>query len=169
MKTALTAASVLSWINLIVWGLIVVSGLFLTVPTGQLGYVSVIVLLSSVPLSCYAAIKLHASIRHPDIPLSHQTPTGIRFVGLMALFFGITYVGYGVMIIGHPQVILEAMKVMPDKLPGYTPAQIAALAKAVVIFVGFLLVILGLMVAVNVVLNLRLLRWYYLMHKSDAS
>jgi hypothetical protein len=34
---------------------------------------------------------------------------------------------------------------------------------------GSLCLVLGLVSAVNVILNLRLLRWYYLVHQSDAS
>jgi hypothetical protein len=34
---------------------------------------------------------------------------------------------------------------------------------------GIICLILGLCMAVNVVLNLRLLRWYLLLRKSDAS
>ena len=169
MKTALKTASVLSWINIIVWGLLVVFGLFVALPSGQMIYVISAVLLISIPLNCYAALKLHRSIRRPDILLSHQTPAGIRFVGLMALFFGINCIGSGATIIGHPQILLDSMKVMPEKMPGYTPAQIAALEKNVVIAGGVIALLLGLMVAVNVVLNLRLLRWYYLIHKGDAS
>lgn len=162
MKTTLTIATILSWINIIVWGLIVLFGLLIIVPSGQMLPISFVVLQISIPLNCYAALKLHASIRHSNIPLSHETPIGIRFVGLMALFFGIMYVGYGVVILGHPQLILDSINVLPDKMPGYTPEQLAALKKMVVILGGIISLVLGLMVAVNVVLNLRLLRWYFL-------
>ena len=169
MKITLTFASVLSWINIIIWGLIVVFGLFLTVPTGQVLPVLIVVLLSSIPLNCYAALKLHTSIRRPNVPLGHETPAGIRFVGLMALFFGILYVGYGTMIAGHPNMLLDSAKVFPDKMPGYTPEQLAALGKLAVVVGGVIAAVLGLMVAVNVILNFRLLRWYYLVHRSDGS
>jgi hypothetical protein len=168
MKIALTFASVLSWVNIIIWGLIVVFGLFFTVPTGQLLPMLVVVLLSSIPLNCYAALKLQTSIRHPNVPLGHETPVGIRFVGLIALFFGILYVGYGAMIAGHPNMLLDSAKVIPDKLPGYTPEQLAALGKLAVVVGGVIAAVLGLLVAVNVILNFRLLRWYYLVHRSDV-
>ena len=169
MKTALTVASVLSWINIIIWGLIVVFGLVITVPMGQLLYVSVAVLLSAIPLNCFAALKLHASIRHPNIPLSHETPVGIRFIGIMALFFGFLYVGYGIIIIGHPRLLLDSANIMPKQMPGYSPEDIAAMGKFAVVLGGVIALLLGLSVVVNVVLNIRLLRWYYLVRKSDVS
>ena len=73
MKTILRVASVLTWFNIIVWGMIVAFGLLGVLLLGQLPYVGGFVLLSAIPLNCYAALKLHTSVRYPNVPLSHQT------------------------------------------------------------------------------------------------
>jgi hypothetical protein len=169
MKTILKIATVLTWFNIIVWGAVVTSGLLGALAQGQMLYVAAAVLLSSIPLNCYASLKLQRSIRYSNIPLSHETPVGIRFVGLMAFFIGIIYLGAGLLIISDPKSILDAMKEMPAKLSGVTPEEMASMGKVIVLSLGVILVVLGLLVAVNVNLNLRLLRWYYLVHKSDVS
>ena len=169
MKTSLTVATVLSWINIIVFGGIVAFCLLGTLIMGQMALLASVALLSSIPLSCYAGLMLHRSIRRPEVPLSHQTPAGIRFVGLIALFFGIFYMVMGVSIIVQPRQLLDSMKEAAKKMGGLAPAEIASVGKAVILFGGFLIIVLGLMVAINVILNIRLLRWYYLVHRSDVS
>jgi hypothetical protein len=169
MKTSLTVATVLSWINIIVFGGIVAFCLLGTLIMGQMALLASVVLLSSIPLSCYAGLMLHRSIRRPEVPLSHQTPAGIRFVGLIALFFGIFYMVMGVSIIVQPRQLLDSMKEAADKMGGLAPAEIASVGKAVILFGGFVIIVLGLIVAINVILNIRLLRWYYLVHRSDVS
>jgi len=170
MKTVLTTATILSWFNIIFWGLIdglaLLGGLF----TLNLPVLAGAVLLSAVPLNCYAALKLHASIRLPTLPLSHQTPAGIRFVGFIALFFGITWIVKGVSVIKDSKEALESMKEMLAQMPQLRdlPQSSGILEKSVRLG-GVAVLILGLCVVVNVVLNLRLLRWYYLVGKSDVS
>lgn len=161
MKTMLKIASVLTWFNVVFWGAGVVFGLLYGLLNVQLPYLLLFVLLSAIPLSCFAGLKLHTSIRYPNVPLAHQIPVGIRFVGLMALFFGISAIFGGVNIIANPNPLLDALKEMVAQMPadirGYYPVKRVF---AEVFGVGAL--ILGLCIAVNVVLNLRLLRWYYL-------
>jgi hypothetical protein len=168
MKTILRVASVLTWFNIIFWGMIVAFGLLGVLLLGQLPYVVGLVLLSAIPLNCFAALKLHTSIRYPNVPLSHQTPVGIRFVGLMALFFGITNIITGVSVIADPAPMLDSMKEMVAQMPADVRG-FYSVKKVFVEIAGAALLVLGLLVAINVVLNLRLLRWYYLVHKSDAS
>jgi hypothetical protein len=168
MKTILKIASVLTWFNIVFWGMIVALGLLGGFLLGQMAYVVGLVLLSAIPLNCYAALKLHTSIRYPVVPLSHQTPVGIRFVGLMALFFGITNIVTGFSVIANPTPMLDSMKEMVAQMPADVRG-FYSLKKVYVVIGGAALLILGLLVAINVVLNLRLLRWYYLVHKSDAS
>jgi hypothetical protein len=169
MKTSLTIATVLSWINIIVFGGIVAFCLLGTLVMGQMALLASVALLSSIPLNCYAALMLQRSIRRPEVPLSHQTPIGIRFVGLVALFFGVFYIVMGVSVIAEPKQLLDSMKEAAEKMGGLAPAEIASIGKAVVLFGGVIIVILGLMVALNVILNIRLLRWYYRVHRSDVS
>jgi hypothetical protein len=95
MKMTLKVATILTWFNLIFWGFI--TGLLLlgALSAMFLPGLLIAVLMSAIPLNCYAALKLHKSIRNPLIPLSQQTPMGIRFVGFIALFFGVNSIGDG--------------------------------------------------------------------------
>jgi hypothetical protein len=175
MKTALTTATILSWFNIIFWGLIdgllLLSSLTAFNPLVLAGTV----LMSAVPLNCYAALKLQASIRRPALPLSHQTPVGIRFVGFIALFFGISWIADGVVLLKNGHEIQEAINEQiaeVSKLLQQFPqfSQFKNVSESHLAHVsGILSLFLGLCVVVNVVLNLRLLRWYYLVRKSDVS
>ena len=170
MKKALKIASVLTWFNLVFWGLLVISSFLGALLTGQSSTVAVLVLLSAIPLNAFAALRLHASIRYSGIPLSHQTPVGIRFVGLVALFFGIMIVSVGSTIVGNPGLVANAWKDTLTKVPEnirsvYPPTVPIGLVR----LVGGAMLALGLLVVINVILNLRLLRWYYLVHRSDIS
>ncbi len=167
MKTALKIASVLTWFNIIFWGL---TGAFLLL--GSLGSMNLpvlaaTVLMSAIPLNCYAALKLHASIRRAGLPLSHQTPVGIRFVGFIALFFGIICVGDGFVLISNTKEVLDTFREQLAQYPQVT--QFKSLTIADFRSGGVFVLFLGLSVVVNVVLNLRLLHWYYLVRKSDVS
>ena len=169
MKTMLKIASVLTWFNLVFWGALLAFALLVCLVSMQLPLLASAVLMSAIPLNCFAALKLHTSIRHANIPLSHQTPVGIRFVGLMALFFGVTFIYSGVSLLVDPQPGVEIFKQMLTQMP--TPPQpgVAAMAKTFILVGAVAWLVLGLLVGVNVVLNLRLLRWYYLVHRSDVS
>ena len=175
MKTALKTASILSWFNIIFWGLI--DGLLLL--SGLLSFsmpiLAVAVLLSAVPLNCYASLKLHASIRIPNLLLSHQTPVGIRFVGFIALFFGTGWISEGIMLLKNGTETQEALneqiaqvsKTM-QQLPQFSSFKQVNESNIAHAF-GIMSLVLGVFVVVNVVLNLRLLRWYYLVRKSGVS
>jgi hypothetical protein len=169
MKTALKVATVLSWFNIIVWGIMIVALLFAALLSGQLVVLGGLVLIGAIPLNCFAALKLHTSIRYPNIPLSHQTPVGIRFVGFMAMFFGILFVYYGVSIIGDPKPYVDPIKQSFAQMPVKVDPRMADMAGTIVILFGAGMIVLGILAAVNVVLNLRLLRWYYLLQRSDVS
>jgi hypothetical protein len=167
MKRVLKAASVLSWVNLIIWAGI---SLLLVLSSLVFGIVALAgaFLLSAIPLHCYAGLQLHKSIRYPAKKLSNQTPVGIRFVGSVALFFGILMITDGIGNLAHPGAMIEAaqqsfpqMKEMRGSMSMFTVGFVRISAA-----VGL---ILGLAVALNVTLNFRLLRWYYLVHQSDAS
>ena len=171
MKTTLKVATILSWYNLIFWGLI--NGLLLLGALAAMNMPGLLiaVLMSAIPLNCYAALKLHRSIRNPLIPLNQQTPMGIRFVGFIALFFGVNSIGDGFALIKNPGEFLDFLKDFYTKqapeiaqMPAFKSIGLADMRTA-----GVICLILGLCMAVNVVLNLRLLRWYLLLRKSDAS
>ncbi|HET6255278.1 MAG TPA: hypothetical protein VFE32_14450 [Puia sp.] len=168
MKAVLRVASVLTWFNIIVWGLIVGFGFLGVLFLGQLPYAAGFVLLSAIPLNCYAALKLHTSIRYPSVPLNHQTPVGLRFVGMMSLFFGIYLIYSGIAILANPKPEIEVFKQQLAQMP-QQPDWVGRMADVFTLGTGIAGLILGFLVVVNVVLNLRLLRWYYLVHKSDAS
>ena len=70
MKTALKISNVLSWINLIIGGILVLGGLLsmLMTPNASILLVS-IVLTGSIVLHSYAALQLRKSIIHPEVPL----------------------------------------------------------------------------------------------------
>jgi hypothetical protein len=163
MKKTLKAASVLTWFNLIFWGFITLCLLLAATAMGLVGLVGA-VLLSAIPLNCYAALQLHKSIRRPEIKLNHQTPVGIRFIGFVALFFGLTTVMEELRNLQNPGKMLEVMKQSFSGMKG-----LETLTVDMVRTISAVGLILGLAVVVNVILNFRLLRWYYLVHQSDAS
>jgi hypothetical protein len=163
MKTLLKIASILTWFNLVFWGALLAFGVLICLVSMQLPLLASAVLMSAIPLNCYAALRLHSSIRHPNIPLSRQTPTGIRFVGLMALFFGVMFIYSGISFIADPKPAIEAFQQTLKQMPVsqthmVPPLEVADIIRAV----AEIWLVLGSLVAVNVILNLRLLRWYYL-------
>jgi len=161
MKTALKTASILSWFNLIWWSVNLIG----TLPTvGRMGSFMIValVVIASIPLNAYASLQLHKSIRHPSIKLSSQTPVGIRFVGLVAEIIGFILLLAGLVVLLNPQQLLIAIKDSQD--PAFS-GQLGT-TKAVRLMGGFFM-FLGLTVCVNVILNFRLLRWYYLVNQSD--
>lgn len=165
MKTVLRVATILTWFNLLVWGLLIVLLALAALAVHAIPLFIPLVLFSSIPLNCYAALQLQKSIRHPAIRLNNHTPTGIRFVGFVALFFSISFVVNGVTLLGNAQTFVRLFKeqmtqVKETDLFFITTANAQRLA-AVIVF-------LGICIGVNVILNFRLLRWYYLVKQSDA-
>ncbi|HRO46385.1 hypothetical protein [Agriterribacter sp.] len=153
MKTILKVTNILSWINLIIGGILVAGGLLsmLSTPNASILLVSV-VLTGSIVLHSYAALQLRKSIVHPNVPLNKQTPTGIRFIGFMALFFAMLNIGNAVVIIQNAEEVIKQVE-LPFKPEGI---DLVAAIRGVGIF--SLLFSIG--IAVNVLLNIRLLRWY---------
>jgi hypothetical protein len=164
MKRSLKIASVLSWINLVFWGLNVGSALLSSFSGFNPLILVSIVLLASIPLHSYAALQLHKSIRKPEIKLSHQTPVGIRFVGLVAMLFGFFFVLGGLLMARNGAEMLNTLREQ-----GFMKEMYAQMTADMIRQWGIVMLVLGAVVIVNVVLNLRLLRWYYLVHQSDAS
>jgi hypothetical protein len=165
MRITLKVATILTWFNLFIWGYFIFSGLLGVLSVGALPLIAVFVLLSAIPLNCYAALQLQKSIRRPDIKLSSSTPTGIRFVGIAAFLFAVLFVLFGV---GLLQNLSETIRMLRDQykdVKGIEPFLDPVFLRKL----GLSSMILGLCVGVNVLLNLRLLRWYYLVRQSDVS
>ncbi|HEV9037176.1 MAG TPA: hypothetical protein VGQ51_11165 [Puia sp.] len=164
MRNTLIIARILTWFNMIFWtgllGLMLLSALALQLYPALAG----VFLLCSIPLNNYAALQLHKAIRYPNVKLSHHTPTGIRFVGLVALFFGIYTVINAYVFLTDPKTPLQIIKQGMPEMKKLPDAQLIGVLH--LLGVGSLVV--GLAVIVNVVLNTRLLRWYYRI-RSDKS
>jgi hypothetical protein len=165
MKTVRTLGRILAWFNLIYWGMGVLSGLLQATSMGiPLAWV-VVVLMAAIPLNSYAALQLHKSIRRPEIPLSHNTPAGIRFVGSFVVLIGICFLGFGVLLLEWPQDFLAAFKeqaVNMNQLVNLTSVdQLRSL--------GVFVVVLGIVMIASALLNMRLLRWYLLAKRGDVS
>ena len=163
MRNIFIIARILTWFNLIFWtallGLMLLSALAL----GLFPALVAVFLLCAIPLNNYAALQLQKAIRNPNLPLSHHTPTGIRFVGLVAMFFGIYTAINSYVFLTDPKTPLQIIREgMPD-LKKFPDAQL--IASLHVIGIGSLVV--GLAVIVSVVLNTRLLRWYLLTRQND--
>ncbi|HTN06496.1 hypothetical protein [Agriterribacter sp.] len=153
MKTTLKISNILSWINLIVGGILVAGGLLsmLSTPNASILLVSV-VLTGSIVLHSYAALQLRKSIKYPNIPLNKQTPTGIKFIGFMALFFAILNIGNAVVIIQNAEEVIKQVE-LPFKPEGID--LVAAIRGA-----GIFSLLFSIGIAANVLLSIRLLKWY---------
>lgn len=164
MSTTLKISTVLTWIILVVFGCIVFLGVLAGLVSGNIPLLIVSFLMASALLHSYAALKLHRSIRRSDVPLGDNTPVGIRFIGFVVMFFGICSIGNS---IGILQNIGEIIKMMQPywQGPKVSIADQTALLRGIAIFSLFL----GICMCVNVFLNFRLLRWYYLVKQSDIS
>lgn len=165
MKNTLKVANILSWFNLFFWGVPLLINLFKALSSLNPVILGALVLFGSIPLHSYAALQLHKSIRKPEVKLSHNTPAGIRFVGLIALFFGFFFLLCGTVFIRSAPTLLNLFKEqMTDFKDAYSGMTVSDLRR-----VGFIVLGLGLIAIINVILNLRLLRWYYLVRQSDVS
>lgn len=165
MKTTIKVATILTWFNLIVWGgmlgLMLLAGLVMM----NMPMIIAVFLFSAIPLHSYAALMLQKSIRHPQNKLSHQTPVGVRFIGLVALFFAISVIARTGMVITNPKAMLKTMEAGIAETKGLSESEMATMLQ---VFAGFF-ILMGAAVILNVILNLRLLRWYYLVKRSDVS
>jgi hypothetical protein len=155
LKKVLKISAVLSWFNLVVWGLIVIGGLLSALLFQSFALVAFSFILSVILLHSYAALQLHKSIRHPAIPLSNQTPVGIRLIGFVALFFGITYFANGIAVLQNTR---EFGQFMHSQFPQAKDLGAGGLRAG-----GVFTLLCGFSISLNVFLNFRLLRWYFFM------
>ncbi len=165
MKSTLQAAKILTWLNLIVWGGMLAFMLLFGLAARVAPMIIAVFLFSAIPLHSYASLKLQKSIRHTQIKLNNQTPVGVRFIGFVALFFGLATVANAYFILADPKTTLDSMKASMADTKGITPDELMAVLKVVAVFI----MLMGLSVVINVILNMRLLRWYYLVKQSDVS
>jgi hypothetical protein len=153
MKRIVQITTVLSWFNLGIGGILVLAGLMMALASGQILSVGTsVVLVSSIILHSYAALKLRKSIIHPDIPLNRQTPTGIRFMGFVALFCSLMIAGNAFYILQNTREFADQVKLPPEA----KNLNITGLLRGTAVFT----LIFAVSILSNVILNLRLLRWY---------
>lgn len=155
MKGVLKTATVLSWVNIVIGGMLVMGGLMgMLVTGGALMMLISVVLTASIVLHGYATLQLRKSIVNPNVPLGSQTPVGIRMIGFIALFFAILNIGNAAVIVQNaPEVAKQAltnMKMKPEGIDFVTAIKAA----------GIFSLIFSIGIAVNVFLSIRLLRWY---------
>lgn len=163
MNKVLKIATVLTWINMIIWGLLCLNLLFSIIASGASASLIFFVLFSAIVLHSYASFQLQKSLRNPAVPLSSQTSTGIRFIGIVALFLGLLMVFAGIVLLTNASGVLKFLQdYMNDAQAKSSPNERTfTWTVSIVRILGLFYLLVGLSVAVNVNLNFRLLRWYY--------
>jgi len=157
MNNILKIAAILTWINMVIWGLLCAFFLLGALTSGTPAYLVVLILPSAVVLHSYAAIQLQKSIRNPSVPLSSQTPTGIRFIGFVVLFIGIMNLFSSFTLIQNSREVLQQLQSqMPPEMKGFHFKEVH------IRIIGIIAMLIGLCIVVNANLNFRLLRWYIL-------
>jgi hypothetical protein len=165
MKITRVVARILAWFNLIFWGIPVVTQLLQSLASPNPAILVILVFFAAIPLNSFAALQLHRSIRHPDVKLNHQTPVGIRFVGAFALFVGTLVAGCGFIMLQNAKQMLPLLEQQMADYKQATPVTTVGGLQGMGLFVA----LLGIAAIVSVILNMRLLRWYYLVKQSDVS
>jgi len=115
---------------------------------------------SAIPLHSYAAIRFHKSLRNPSLPVKKQTISGLQFMGFVVVFFGVMFLIAGFTLFQRTKEILESQQAMFPELKG-------TFTEKMVRMEGVIAILLSLSLIANVILNMRLLRWYFLVHKDD--
>jgi uncharacterized membrane protein len=162
MNKILRTATILSWINMIFWGLICLILLLGVLASGAMAMLIVLIFPSAIVLHSYASFQLQKSIKNPSVPLNSQTSTGIRFIGFVALFVGISLLVQGISTVIQPHTYLQQWQDYIKSLQSQMGVKSIAFTPSIpkVIAMGVFSLLIGLCVAVNVNFNFRLLRWY---------
>lgn len=161
MKSALKLSGILSWINLLITCFLVFSGLIGALITGNVaaGFVMV-VLFGAIALHSYAALQLRKSIMYENQPLDSRTPAGIQIMGFISLFIAFVSVTNGFMLLRHSdEVINEMQKNLPAQFSNQH-INMGPVYSGAALFI----IVFGLCVLVNVMINMALLRWYKNQH-----
>jgi hypothetical protein len=160
MKKILAVSNILSWINLIFGSFLVLCALLTIMTFPPLAVMISVVLVGCIVLHSHAALQLRKSILHAATPLNKQTPVGIRVMGYMALFFAIMLFSNAVYLLQNTKEVLKQVQ-FPKEVKNVD-------ITGVIHGTSLLMVLFSISVIVNVVLNLRLLRFYVLAHNSQS-
>jgi len=160
MKKSIAVSNILSWVNLIIAGALALFALLSMLIYPGIQFLISAVLIGCIVLHSYAALQLRKSILNTAIPLNKQTPVGIRIMGYMALFFSIILFSQSVFMLQNtPELLKQAQ---------FPPQMKNVDVKSFVSGTGIFMLIFSLSVILNVILNLRLLKWYTLAHNSES-
>jgi hypothetical protein len=159
MKKALAVSNILSWVNLIISGVIVLCALLTFLVHPALPVLFVVILMGSVGLHSYAALQLRKSILNPSLPLSRQTPTGIRLMGYMSLFFAIMSFSNGIYMFQETKKLVDQIQV-PEQMKNFN---MIAFVHGIAAF----MLVFSLSIIMNVILNIRLLKWYMMAQQAN--
>ena len=154
MKYSFIISSILSWVNISIAGLFVVTALFSILFLQALPMFLVVIFFGCIVLHSYAAMQLSKSIRNPEIPLGNQTPTGIKLMGYFSLFLAILWFSAFTSVLQHPQDFIKQVQ-MPKEMANF---DLAGTIRGMSIF----MIVFSLSILVNVIINLRMLKWYML-------
>lgn len=156
MKTEIKISTILSWINLIVGGMWVFAGVLAVLVMGNMMLLLPVLLIASIVLHSYATMQLIRSLKDPSVPLSSQTPMGIRMVGFLALFFAVSNIISAVTVWQNSgEFVAQMRETLPEQLKDF---DIKPYLQGMVVF----LVIFNVCIAVNVLISMRLMRRYQL-------
>ncbi len=154
MKTEIQISTVLSWINIVIGGMWVFAGLLAVLMMGNMVMLLPVLLIASIVLHSYASLQLIRSLKDPSVPLSTQTPMGIRMVGFLALFFSVSNIISAVTVWQNAGEFVEKTReTLPEQLKDF---DIKPYLRGMVIF----LFIFNLGISINVLISMRLLRRY---------
>ncbi|MBS1947215.1 MAG: hypothetical protein JST47_05565 [Bacteroidetes bacterium] len=153
MKKALAISKVLSWGNLVIGSIIALLALLSIIALPAIAVLLSVVLIGCVVLHSYAAIQLQKSIVSPATPLNKQTPIGIRMMGYMALFFAIMMFSNSIFMLQNTKELIKQVSL---------PSQLSQKEFINIIhFTGAFVLLFSLSIIINVIVNFRLLRWYF--------
>lgn len=162
MRKIIQISAILTWINLVIGSILVLGGLMAAaVSPGTMTIITSVVLAGSVVLHSYAALQLRKSILYPEVPLSKNTPVGIRFIGYMALLFAILNIGNAIVILQNTSAMVKQVRLPPEA----KNLNVEGFLKSIGIFVLFF----SLSIVVNVILSWRLLKWYLLANGNERN
>jgi len=160
MKKIIPVSNILSWFNLIVSGALTLFALLSMLIYPGIQFLISAVLIGCIVLHSYAALQLRKSVLNESIPLSRQTPVGIRIMGYMSLFFSTILFSQSVFMLQNVQEIIKQAQ--------FPPQMKKIDIKSLVTAIGIFMVIFSMSVIVNVGLNLRLLKGYLINKNNEV-
>ncbi len=159
MRKIIAVSNILSWINLVVGSLLAFCALLTVMALPAIAVMVSVVLIGCIVLHSYAALQLRKSILNEAVPLNKQTPIGIRIMGYMSLFFTIMLFSNAVYMLQNTKELLKQVQ-FPKEMKN---VDITGIVHGTSIF----MLLFSLSVIINVVLNLRLLRWYLIASRKE--